>query len=85
MEPSKCIVIEEHTPSQKRDGINPSPTVRRARVYPLPLNNTEALNSVAGLPATYLSSGIALNLKYTPDDGDEEKMLKHSALLGKTE
>ncbi|MFC1718827.1 pyruvate formate lyase family protein, partial [Candidatus Poribacteria bacterium] len=38
---------------------------------------TAALNSVAGLPATYLSSGVALNLKYIPDDGDKEKMLEH--------
>jgi len=36
---------------------------------------TKALNSVAGLPARCLSSGIALNLKYTPEDGDKEKML----------
>ena len=31
---------------------------------------TKALNSVARLPAQCLSSGVALNLKYTPDDGD---------------
>jgi len=36
---------------------------------------TKALNSVAKLPASCLSSGVALNLKYTPDDGDREKML----------
>ncbi len=36
---------------------------------------TKALNSVAGLSARCLSSGIALNLKYTPEDGDKEKML----------
>jgi formate C-acetyltransferase len=36
---------------------------------------TKALNSVAGLPARCLSSGVALNLKFTPDDGDKEKML----------
>jgi formate C-acetyltransferase len=30
---------------------------------------------VAGLPARCLSSGIALNLKYTPEPGDKEKML----------
>ena len=35
-----------------------------------------ALNSVAGLPATSLPSGVALNLKYTDDDGDPEEMLK---------
>ncbi|NVL93122.1 MAG: formate acetyltransferase, partial [Desulfobacterales bacterium] len=35
----------------------------------------KALNSVAGLPARCLSSGIALNLKYTPEPGDKEKML----------
>jgi pyruvate formate-lyase/glycerol dehydratase family glycyl radical enzyme len=31
---------------------------------------TKALNSVASLPAVCLSSGVALNLKYTPKDGD---------------
>ncbi|MBM3237883.1 hypothetical protein FJZ31_16465 [Candidatus Poribacteria bacterium] len=36
---------------------------------------TKALNSVAGLPARCLSSGVALNLKFTPEDGDQEKML----------
>jgi pyruvate formate-lyase/glycerol dehydratase family glycyl radical enzyme len=38
---------------------------------------TKALNSVAGLPARCLSSGIALNLKYTPEPGQEEKMLNN--------
>jgi pyruvate-formate lyase len=37
---------------------------------------TKVLNSVAMLPAACLSSGGALNLKFTPDDGDKEKMLK---------
>ncbi len=40
---------------------------------------TKALNSVANLPARCLSSGVALNLKYTPDDGDREKMLDNFA------
>ncbi len=35
------------------------------------------LNHVASLPAPCLSSGIALNLKFTPDDGDRETMLDH--------
>jgi formate C-acetyltransferase len=30
---------------------------------------------VASLPAECLSSGVALNLKYTPEQGDREKML----------
>jgi formate C-acetyltransferase len=33
------------------------------------------LNSVASLPARCLSSGVALNLKYTPEIGDDKKML----------
>lgn len=36
---------------------------------------TKALNSVADLPARCLSNGIALNLKYTPEDGDGQRML----------
>jgi len=36
---------------------------------------TKALNSVADLPAGCLSSGVALNLKFTPKDGDKEEML----------
>ena len=32
---------------------------------------TKALNSVAGLPAESLSSGVALNLKFVPRDGDK--------------
>lgn len=36
---------------------------------------TKALNSVAGLPAACLSSGVALNLKYADDDGDPQTML----------
>lgn len=40
---------------------------------------TKALNSVANLPATCLSSGVALNLKYTPELKDTEAMLKNFA------
>jgi formate C-acetyltransferase len=36
---------------------------------------TKALNSVAGQPASALSSGVALNLKYTPQEGNKEEML----------
>ncbi|MCP4262368.1 MAG: hypothetical protein GY774_33435 [Planctomycetes bacterium] len=35
----------------------------------------QALNSVANLSASSLSSGVALNLKFTPEDTDREKML----------
>ncbi|MFH1117717.1 MAG: pyruvate formate lyase family protein [Pseudomonadota bacterium] len=42
-------------------------------------NLTKALNSVAGLPAASLSSGIALNLKFVPNDGDDDTMLKRFA------
>ncbi|MFQ5872757.1 MAG: pyruvate formate lyase family protein [Dehalococcoidia bacterium] len=38
---------------------------------------TKALNSVAKQPARCLSSGVALNLKYTPEHGDREKMLNN--------
>ncbi len=36
---------------------------------------TEALRSVANLPAEFVSNGMAVNLKFTPDDGDPARML----------
>lgn len=36
---------------------------------------TKALNSVANQPPEFLSNGVALNLKYTPENGNREKML----------
>ena len=36
---------------------------------------TRALNSVAALPPRYLSNGVALNIKYTPEAGDRGKLL----------
>ncbi len=38
---------------------------------------TKALNSVSKLPVRCLSNGVALNLKYTPEHGDREKMLNN--------
>ncbi len=38
---------------------------------------TKALNSVAKQPAACLSNGVALNLKYTPELADKERMLKN--------
>jgi len=40
---------------------------------------TKSLNSVAKQPPEYLSGGVALNLKYTPETGDMEKMLDNFA------
>lgn len=40
---------------------------------------TKALNSVANQPAECLSSGVALNLKYTPETEDTKGMLKNFA------
>jgi len=37
----------------------------------------KALRSVASLPSECLSSGVALNLKFTPKDGDDKEMLKN--------
>jgi formate C-acetyltransferase len=37
----------------------------------------KTLKSVADLPPECLSSGVALNLKFTPKDGDEKEMLKN--------
>ncbi|MBI4876300.1 MAG: hypothetical protein HY822_16820 [Acidobacteria bacterium] len=36
---------------------------------------TPALQSVAALPAECITNGMALNLKFTPDDGDPARML----------
>jgi len=36
---------------------------------------TKVLHSVASLPPRFLANGMALNLKYTPEDGDRERML----------
>ncbi|NVL92717.1 MAG: hypothetical protein HWN71_06725 [Desulfobacterales bacterium] len=38
---------------------------------------TKTLNSVAKQPARCLSSGVALNLKYTPEHGEADKMLNN--------
>lgn len=38
---------------------------------------TKSLNSVAKQPSEYLSNGVALNIKYTPEIGDMEKMLNN--------
>jgi formate C-acetyltransferase len=38
---------------------------------------TKALNSSANQPVDCVSSGMALNLKYTPETGDGERMLKN--------
>ena len=38
---------------------------------------SKALNSVARLPTECLSNGVALNLKYTPHDGNRASMLKN--------
>ncbi|OHB89163.1 MAG: hypothetical protein A3D89_05945 [Planctomycetes bacterium RIFCSPHIGHO2_02_FULL_52_58] len=40
---------------------------------------TRALNSVANQPAKCLSGGVALNLKYTPETADTERMLNNFA------
>ena len=35
----------------------------------------KTLHSVASLPPRFLANGVALNLKYTPEDGDQTRML----------
>ncbi len=40
-------------------------------------NLTKSLNSVAKLPAQCLANGVALNIKYTPETSDREKMLNN--------
>jgi len=36
---------------------------------------SKMLNSVAKIPHKYISNGMALNLKYTPENGNNQKML----------
>lgn len=48
------------------------------------LSLTDTLSSVAGLPASSLSSGIAFNLKYVPHDGTDEEMLDNFATYVRT-
>jgi formate C-acetyltransferase len=59
------------TPNGRRDGENFTSGI--TPVSGVTPSLTAALSSVAGLPAKYLSSGIALNLKYTR----EENMLEN--------
>jgi pyruvate formate-lyase/glycerol dehydratase family glycyl radical enzyme len=40
---------------------------------------TQTLNSVAQIPSSQLPNGVALNLKYTPESGDQESMLDRFA------
>ena len=40
---------------------------------------TKTLHSVAKQPASCLSNGVALNLKYTPENGNRDKMLNNFA------
>lgn len=40
-------------------------------------NLVETLHSVANLPSEHLSNGMALNLKFNPIDGDDQKMLDY--------
>jgi len=40
---------------------------------------SNALNSAAGLPARCLTNGVALNLKYSPENGERKKMLDNFA------
>jgi len=42
-----------------------------------------ALYSAASLPAKYLSNGVALNIKYTPENGNRKKMLEDFAITVK--
>ncbi|MHC4692980.1 MAG: pyruvate formate lyase family protein, partial [Planctomycetota bacterium] len=61
-------------PSGRKDGENLTSGI--TPVSGVTPDLTKALNSVAKLPANCLSSGIALNLKFTPESEEErEKML----------
>lgn len=46
-------------------------------------NLDNALYSAASLPAKYLSNGVALNIKYTPVNGNRKKMLEDFAITVK--
>jgi formate C-acetyltransferase len=67
--------LSASTPNGRRAGENfTSGITPVSRVTP---SLTRALHSVASLPPALLSNGVALNLKYTPENGDRGKMLDH--------
>jgi formate C-acetyltransferase len=65
--------LSRATPNGRRDGENF--TSGMTPVSGMTPSLTKALHSVASLPPAFLSNGVAVNLKYTPDNAHRDKML----------
>ena len=65
--------LSRATPNGRRDGENF--TSGMTPVSGVTPSLTKALHSVASLPPAFLSNGVAVNLKYTPDNAHQDKML----------
>jgi formate C-acetyltransferase len=65
--------LSRATPNGRRDGENF--TSGMTPVSGVTPSLTKALHSVASLPPAFLSNGVAVNLKYTPDNAHRDKML----------
>ncbi|HJX53620.1 MAG TPA: pyruvate formate lyase family protein [Polyangia bacterium] len=65
--------LSRATPNGRRDGENF--TSGMTPVSGMTPRLTPALNSVASVPPALLANGLAVNLKYTPDNSNREKML----------
>jgi formate C-acetyltransferase len=66
-------LLSKATPNGRRAGENFTSGI--TPVSGVTPSLTKALNSVAGLPSHFLSNGVALNLKYTPESVEQSKML----------
>jgi formate C-acetyltransferase len=65
--------LSRATPNGRRDGENF--TSGMTPVSGVTPSLTKALRSVASLPPALLANGVAVNLKYTPDNAHRDKML----------
>ena len=65
--------LSRATPNGRRDGENF--TSGMTPVSGVTPSLTKALRSVASLPPAFLANGVAVNLKYTPDNAHRDKML----------
>jgi len=65
--------LSRATPNGRRDGENF--TSGMTPVSGVTPSLTKALHSVASLPSALLANGVAVNLKYTPDNAHRDKML----------
>jgi formate C-acetyltransferase len=70
-------LLSASTPNGRRKGQNFTSGI--TPVSGVTPDLTRALHSVASLPPSLLSNGVALNLKYTPENADRRRMLDNFA------